>query len=191
MTRPASVLAQARESTLVMLDMQTRSVAALPRVDTADVMRSAARLLRAAATLSIPVICTEHEEPSLGSLDSSVREALPSSAYHVRKRAFCAWNDDAFANAIDIAGRRQIVLCGLQAHVGVLQTAIRLLEHDYAVFVVEDGISSHDLALKSNALLRLRAASVQVVSCESLLHEWFEDSDATARDMLPTILHET
>lgn len=191
MTWPASALAQARDSTLVMLDMQTRSVATLPRADAAGVMRTAARLLRAAAALSIPLIYTEHDEPSHGNLDPRLRDTLPSSAYRVRKKAFCAWNDDAFANALDIAGRRQIVISGLQAHVGVLQTAVRLLEHDYAVFVVEDGVGSHDPALKTNALQRLHAESVHVVSCESLLHEWFEDSEPTARDTLLTILHET
>ena len=191
MTRPASGLAQANDSTLVMLDMQTRAIAALPPENAASVMHAADRLLRAAEVLSIPVVYTEHVDPSLGNLDPRILDVLPPSAYRVRKKAYCAWNDDAFANALEVAGRPQIVISGLQTHVGVLQTAIRLLEHDYAVFVVEDGVNSHDPALKTNALQRLHAASVNVVSCESLLHEWFEDSEPTARDTLHTILHET
>jgi len=57
--------------------------------------------------------------------------------------------------------------------------------------VVEDGVGSHAPALAANALQRMRASAVNVTSCESLLYEWLEGGDATAREKVLSILQET
>ena len=191
MTYPAAGLAQARNSTLVILDMQTRATATVGDEDCARVFRAASRALRTAELLSVPVIYTEHCAPPLGATDPRLVNVLPRSAYRVQKHTYCAWADDSFANAVEIAARSQIVICGLQAHIGVVQTAITMAEHGYPVFVVADGIGSHDPALAANALHRMRASAVNVISCESLLYEWLEGSDATTRDDVLAILQET
>jgi len=191
MTHPAAGLAQACDSTLVILDMQTRAAAALDDEDSTRLFRVVGTALRAAEILSVPVIYTEHCSPPLGATDPRVLNALPGSAYCVQKNVHCAWADDGFANAVEIAARRQVMICGLQAHTGVLQTAVRMAEHDYQVFVVEDGVGSHAPALAANALQRMRASAVNVTSCESLLYEWLEGGDATAREKVLSILQET
>lgn len=191
MTQQAKGLARAHDSTLVVLDMQTRAAAALQPPAFARVCETTARILRAAEVLAVPVIYTEHGAPSLGVTDPRIVNALPGSAYRVIKSMYCAWADDGFCNAVEIAARKQIILCGLQAHVGIVQTAIALAENNYRVFVVADGIGSHDPALTANAVERMRANTVTITSCESLLYEWTEGSDATSREHILSILHET
>ena len=190
MTQRANGLARAHDSTLVVLDMQTRAAAAMQRSDFAHVCAAAAKIVRAAEHLSVPIIYTEHRAPSLGVTDPRIANVLPQSAYRVTKSAYCAWFDDGFCNAVEIAARRQIVLCGLQAHIGIVQTAIAMAENDYQVFVVAEGIGSHDPALVTDATERMRANAVTVTSCESLLYEWLEGGDAASRDHVLSILQE-
>lgn len=191
MTQPASGLARAQDSTLVVLDMQTRAAAALRHADFAGVCRSVVRAVRAADILSVPIIYSEHDAASAGVTDPRIANVLPQSAFRVRKGTHCAWSDDGFANAVEIAARRQIVICGLQAHIGVMQTAIGMSGGDYQVFVVVDATGSHDPALAANAIERMRASGVTVTNCESLLYEWLEGGDATSREQLLSVLLET
>jgi len=191
MTRRTEGLACAADSTLVVLDMQTRVAATLERAEFDRVCGAAARILRAAEILAVPVIHTEHCEPSLGATDPRIVNVLPQSAYRVTKNAYCAWVDDEFCNAVEITARRQVILCGLQAHIGIVQTAIALAENDYRVFAIADAIGSHDPELTLNAVERMRANAITVTSCESLLYEWLETGKVESREQVLSILRET
>jgi nicotinamidase-related amidase len=191
MTQPAAGLAYVQDSTLIIVDMQTRAAGALQHSELAGVYRAITRTVRAAEILAVPIIYTEHCDPTLGTLDPRILNVLPESAFRVQKSTLCAWSDDGFANAVEIAARRQVVICGLQAHTGVVQTAVAMAEQDYRVFVVEDGTCSHDAALAANAIERMRASAVTVTSCESLLYEWLEGGDTASREHVLSILQET
>ena len=69
-----------------------------------------------------------------------------------------------------------MVLVGMEAHICVLQTAQDLLASGAEVFVVEDAICSRRLENYQNALDRLRACRINVVSAESVVFEWLGDS---------------
>lgn len=191
MTQPTTGLAHAQHSTLIILDMQARATAALPQAEVAMVCEHIATTLRIAEVAEVPVICTEHCSPSLGPLDPRVAATLPGSTFHVRKHSYCAWDDDEFANAVEIAGRRQIVICGVQAHIGVLQTAVAMAGQGYAVFVAGDGTCSHHATLAANAARRLVANAVTVASCESLLYEWLAGIEEAARTRALALLQQT
>ncbi|MDH3712337.1 MAG: isochorismatase family protein [Gammaproteobacteria bacterium] len=191
MTQPAVGLVQAQDSTLVILDMQTQAAAALQSSDFARVCRTVVTTVRAAEILSVPIIYSEHYAPAAGVTDPRVKQVLPESAFRVQKSTHCAWSDDGFANAVEIAARRQVVICGLQAHIGVMQTAIGMAGEDYQVFVVADGTSSHDPTLAAIAIERMRASAVTITSCESLLYEWLEGGDPASREHILSVLQES
>ena len=72
------------------------------------------------------------------------------------------------------SGRRQVVLCGMETHVCVLQTALVLKALGYAPFVVEDAVCSRHDQHWRNALARLAAAGAAVTNHESVLFEVLE-----------------
>ena len=72
--------------------------------------------------------------------------------------------------------RQQVVLAGMEAHICVLQTAQDLAATGAEVFVVEDAVCSRRLENYQNALERLRANRVHVVTAESVVFEWMGDS---------------
>ena len=73
-------------------------------------------------------------------------------------------------------GAKQAILCGIEAHICVLQTALRLLEEGYEVFVVEDATASRKPENHRAGLERIRQNGGQVVVVESVLFEWLKKS---------------
>ncbi|MDX1738340.1 MAG: isochorismatase family protein, partial [Alphaproteobacteria bacterium] len=68
--------------------------------------------------------------------------------------------------------RKQIVICGIEAHVCVLQTAIEFNKAGYQVYVVADAVSSRSVENVDLALRRMSYAGVNIVSVEMVLFEW-------------------
>jgi nicotinamidase-related amidase len=90
----------------------------------------------------------------------------------IHKTAFSCAREPMFADALAAAGRPQVVLCGMETHVCVLQTAIDLQEQGYAVHVVADAVGSRDPARRELGLARMRHAGCTIVDSEMVVFEW-------------------
>ena len=76
-----------------------------------------------------------------------------------------------------IEASKQIIICGIEAHVCVLQTAINF-SIDKEIYVVQDAISSRYEKDYLTALGRMdKYPNIQIVSCEMVLFEWLKKSD--------------
>jgi nicotinamidase-related amidase len=164
-------------SLLAVVDIQQRLGDAMPNKVLNRVLQNAALLVRSAGLMEIPVLCTEQYPEGLGVTHATVSAALPNGVTPIRKTAFSCVGADEFNSALLLTpARRQIILVGMEAHICVLQTALDLRAKGYDVFVVEDAICSRRLENYQNALERLRAHEVSVVSAESIVFEWLTDS---------------
>ena len=74
------------------------------------------------------------------------------------------------------ADRQQVVLCGTEAHVCVLQTVLDLRWQGKEVFLVADAVGSRKPADKDAALARMRSHGVEIVTREMVAFEWLHDS---------------
>jgi isochorismate hydrolase len=72
--------------------------------------------------------------------------------------------------------KTQFVLCGIEAHVCVLQTAVDLRAMGREVFVVNEATGSRRASDKTLALERLRAHGAEIVSREMVAFEWLHES---------------
>ncbi len=168
-------LLRADDSLLLILDMQTRPAAVCPpAVWTAARDRTIA-LVRAAGTLGLPVIATRHQADTLGDIEPEIARRLPARAERAGKTRFAATAEPHIEQALAMAGREQVVVCGMQAHVAVVQTAAGLAALGYRAFVVADAICATEPSQTEGALARLRAGGVSVLSAEAALAEWLRD----------------
>lgn len=165
-----------RQSLLVIVDLQTRLLAAMQPLAVAPMLDNTEKLLRAAALLHVPVLVTEQYPKGLGASDERVTAALPVQARRFEKTAFSACGCDGFKQALAASGCRQIVLTGQETHVCVLQTAFDLMRLGFQVCVVEDAVCSRSELHKANALRRMRKAGIGIVCYESVLFEWLRDA---------------
>ncbi|MFM1935716.1 MAG: hypothetical protein RI990_675 [Planctomycetota bacterium] len=169
-------------TTLLVIDVQERlmpTIAAAPRVEA-----NCAILAQAAGVLGIPVICSEQYVRGLGHTVPPVREALPPGALVVEKTRFSALTDEVRA-ALQSSGRPNVLICGVEAHVCVLQTALDLLGSGWRVFHATDAISSGQRDQVEPAFRRIEAAGAVPTGTLGAMYELVRDaSHPTFRHLL-------
>ncbi len=170
----------ADNATLVMVDYQPRVLPAI-RQGQKMVARSVT-LGRIAALLDVPVIGTEQSPDKLGENVPSIRRLCAET---LSKSRFDA---SETLRATALAERRQVVLCGCEAHVCVLQTALGLRRLGFEVFVVEDAVGARRTADKSAALARLQQAGVTVVTLEMAAFEWLGNAEHPCFRQVQTLI---
>ena len=168
-------LAEAKHSQLVVIDVQERLVAAMAEKPRQQTLHNISLLSQIANTLKIPITHTEQYPKGLGPTEEMVRAHLAETEA-IEKTCFSCFGAEGFITAVSLAQRQQIILCGMESHVCVLQTAIELQQAGYQVFVVEDGICARHKRHHKNALGRLRQAGIIVTNAESVVFEWLRDA---------------
>lgn len=165
------MLMRADAGVLVIVDIQSRLAAAVE--DAAAVIGRTRILLDAARELNVPVLVSEQYPQGLGGTDPRLG-ALPVTATVVPKLTFSCCRDAGFQGQLERLRRAQIVLCGMETHVCVLQTALDLRERGYDVFAVEDAVGSRRQSSKQLGLARMRDRGIDVVDSEMVVFEWAE-----------------
>jgi nicotinamidase-related amidase len=175
----------ARGSLLLVVDVQ----AGLARAVEASALRihRTRLLLEAARRLAVPVIVSEHYPEGLGHTDPRL-EPLLGEAVILGKRAFSCWREPVLRTAIERAGRRQIVVCGMETHVCVQQTALDLNEAGFATAIAADAAGSRRAEDRSLALERMRAHGIDIVTSEMVVFEWLERGEGEVfKALIPLI----
>jgi isochorismate hydrolase len=170
-------LCNADNSCLVVIDIQTRLISAMPIKVLARLKRNIDILLRSAKTLSIPVLYTEQYPKGLGPTEPEIVELLPENTLKFEKTCFSCTGAEEFLQQLKKSGRKQVILVGTEAHVCVLQTAMLLVEQGYQVFVVADGVCSRNRENYEASLNRMSRAGVAICNAESVLFEWLRDAN--------------
>ncbi len=137
-----------------------------------------ARLLRAFQVLSLPVFVTEQYPKGLGPTITALRELVPDLRPYEKLHFSCCAVWPLMRDLQDL-GRFQVVLCGIEAHVCILQTAMDLLHSGYQVHVPADAVSSRRELDWQIALDRMRRSGVVVTTTEAALFELLEVAGTT------------
>lgn len=127
-------------------------------------------LLRGLKALEIPMVMTQQYTKGIGMTIPSVREAAGSDDYF-DKLTFSCFEDEAIHDKVESLGRKKVLICGIEAHICVLQTCIDLKAAGYTPVLVADCISSRRLSDKEIALLRAQAEGILITTSESVLFE--------------------
>jgi nicotinamidase-related amidase len=171
-----------RTSLLLLVDLQGKLHPAIE--GGAAVMREALRLTQLAKLFDIPVWATEHCPDRIGPLLPELA-ALSDNTFH--KTSFDACRTPTFRDALP-AGRTDIVICGYEAHVCVMQTALGLLGLGRRVWAVRDAMGSRRAANRDAALARLARAGAEIITTEMAGFEWAEDAaDPRWRSLLALV----
>jgi len=120
--------------------------------------------------LEIPLLITEQYTKGLGFTILPLKMALGDYSA-IEKIAFSCCDEPDFSKVLIQTGRKNIILCGIETHVCVLQTAMDLLQAGYQPVVIEDCVSSRKLSDKNTAIERMRKEGAIISSLESILFE--------------------
>lgn len=166
---PEVARVRASESVLVVVDVQDKLLAAMPRA--AELVRSVAFLLDVAALLEVPVRATEQYPKGLGPTTAEVAKRLTTPA--VEKTAFSCCGADGFVASLQ---RRTVVLVGMEAHVCVVQTALDLLDDGFRVVLPVDAVASRFDLDADTGLRRLERVGAILTTAEAVAFEWMQDA---------------
>lgn len=159
------------DSCLVVVDVQERLAPAIAH--SSAVQETIKKLLRAAGELSVPCVFTEQYPKGLGPTLEPVRQSATDASV-VSKMTFSAARETAFMERLEAVQCRQLLICGMETHVCVLQTALDLRARGYEVYLAADACGSRDPMQKELGLTRMRQEGIRLVTAEMVLFEWLE-----------------
>ena len=173
----------AADSILVVVDMQERLLPAIHEPE--RVISNTRQMLRAAKALVLPVVMTTQYVKGLGPTQAEVAELGPELA-PFDKLTFSCFGSSAFRQALAATSRHSLLLCGVEAHICVLQTGLDALAAGYQVHVVVDATSSRSARNADLGCRRLGLSGAILSSTEMAIYELLGASGTPAfRALLP------
>jgi nicotinamidase-related amidase len=170
---------EAEQCALVVVDIQEKLLP--PIFQKEQLLRNAKLLIRAAGVLKIPAIMSTQYAKGLGDTVAEIASLLPETEA-IDKDQFSCFGSDAFCTLLKrLPGKRNtLLLCGMESHICVMQTALAALREGYLVHVASDAVSSRTEWNWKAGLERMRAAGAVISSTEMMIYELMRSSSSPA-----------
>lgn len=184
------------KAVLAVIDVQERILPVMADADA--VVEGIRRLIVGFRILRAPILVTEQYARGIGATDPRVIEALsgpdplaaaaakgadtpdedPPAGYDpMDKLSFSCALHTPFMDRLRALGRREVVICGVESHVCVLQTALHLVQMGFEVHLAADAVSSRNPFHKETALRRMAQEGVKITNLETAVFEMLETCD--------------
>jgi nicotinamidase-related amidase len=170
---------------LIVVDIQEKLLPPIWQKE--QFIRNTQLLIRLAGLLKIPAIVTTQYAKGLGTVVPEIASLLPESQ-PIDKLNFSCFGSDVFCSLLKrLPGQRTtILLCGMETHICVMQTALAALREGYLVHVAADAVSSRAESNWRIGLDRMRSAGAVISSAEMMMYELLRSSGAPAfKELLP------
>ena len=175
----------AEQCALIVVDIQEKLLP--PIFQKEQLVKNSQLLIRLAGILKIPTLMTTQYARGLGPTVPEIASLLPETQ-PIDKQMFSCFGSDAFCSMLKrLPGNRNtVLLCGMESHICVTQTALGALREGYIVHVASDAVSSRTEWNWKIGLERMRAAGAVISSTEMAMYELLRSSGAPAfKELLP------
>jgi len=162
------------QAALVVVDMQETFRKAIPAFP--EIVSRIAQMIRGCRILNVPVIVTEQYPKGLGRTAEEIIFSLPDDFEFVEKTAFSSCGAQLFTEKLENAKAKQILVCGIETHICINQTAHDLLQNGYQVHLLTDCVGSRFEHDKLAAIQKLTTNGAFPSSLEMALFELLRDS---------------
>jgi nicotinamidase-related amidase len=176
---------QADQCALVVIDIQEKLLP--PIFHKEELVRNSQLLIRAAGILKIPTLMSTQYSKGLGGTVPEIASLLPGIET-IDKTMFSCFGSDVFCRVLKrLPGlRATLLLCGMESHICVAQTALAALREGFVVHVASDAVSSRTEWNWKIGLERMRAAGAVISSTEMIIYELMRASSSAAfKELLP------
>jgi len=155
---------------LLVVDIQEKLLPSIHQRE--EVVRNSQLLIRLAGILEIPIVLTTQYERGLGPTVPELAELL-TGVEPIDKTSFGCFGSDAFCSHLrQLPGRRNTtLLCGIESHICVTQTALGALQNGYMVHIASDAVGSRTEANYRIGLKRMEEAGAVLSSTEMMMYE--------------------
>ena len=165
---------RAEASCLVVVDIQPKLLAVMRNPE--RLMDRTTRLLRGARLLGVPILFLEQNPEGLGETVMDLRK-WAMEAPVLAKQTFGAAGTPSILGLLERKSWQHIVICGIETHVCVAQTAMGLMENGLDPVIALDATTTRNAEDAELALFRFQQEGVRLTGTEALLFEWMERAD--------------
>jgi len=176
---------EADQCALIVVDIQEKLLA--PIFERERLIKNSQLLIRLAGILKIPTLMTTQYAKGLGDTTPDIASLLPD-VQPIDKQMFSCFGSEVFCASLKrLPGNRNtVLLCGMEAHICVTQTALGALREGYLVHVASDAVSSRAEWNWKIGLQRMRDAGAVISSTEMMMYELLRSSGEPAfKQILP------
>jgi nicotinamidase-related amidase len=170
---------------LIVVDIQEKLLP--PIFQKEQLIKNSQLLIRLAGILKLPALMTTQYAKGLGNTVPEIASLLPETQA-IDKEMFSCFGSDVFCSLLKrLPGNRNtVLLCGMESHICVTQTALGALREGYIVHIASDAVSSRTEWNWKIGLERMRAAGAVISSTEMIIYELLRSSGAPAfPELLP------
>ncbi len=177
----------ASQCALIVVDIQEKLLP--PIVQKEQLLKNSQLLIRLAGILKIPTLMSTQYAKGLGETVPEIASLLPD-VRAIDKQAFSCFGSDVFCSMLKrLPGNRNtVLLCGMESHICVMQTALGALRDGYLVHVASDAVGSRTEWNWKIGLERMRDAGAIISSTEMMVYELMRSSGTPEfKELLPYI----
>ena len=165
---------QLKSSALCIIDMQEAFRSKI--AEFTDLSLRIAMMCEAAKLLHLPALVTEQYPKGLGHTAAEIKSALLPETVIVEKTTFSSCGVQPFREQLESTKARQIIVCGIEAHICVNQTVHDLLADNYQVHLLVDCIGSRSADNRMAGLAKMQMSGAIPSSVELCLFELLRDA---------------
>jgi nicotinamidase-related amidase len=161
------------DSALLVVDVQEKLISLIE--DRRRIVWNIRRLLDAADALGVPIAGTEQYPERLSPTVPELKERIGHAPDKLCFSAcvcgdiFEQWKSD---------NRYRILICGIETHVCILQTALDLAAAGFEPYVAVDAVGARYRVDQETALRRMESAGVILTTTETAMFEWCRTAEA-------------
>lgn len=165
-----------KENTVgLVIDIQEKLLPAMAEQE--DLLHNCQILIQGLQELNVPLIVTQQYTKGLGETVEPIR-SLIKDFNPIEKKDFSCCDELVVVDQLKEKEAKNVIICGIESHVCVLQTAIDLKEAGFVPVVVLDCVSSRSFDNLDLAAERFRYEGIMMTSYESILFELTRSSAA-------------
>jgi nicotinamidase-related amidase len=164
----------AKKCCLVVVDVQEKLLRVMQNPE--QVVKNCRVLIQIAKALDIPILWCQQYPKALGLTVAPLTELLEGNS-PTDKLSFSCCGVSGFTERLEALDIEAAVLCGIESHVCVFQTAMDILHQGRKVHVIADAVSSRTEENRQIGLSRMAAADVIISSTEMFLFELLRSAE--------------
>lgn len=166
-------LLEQNNTLILIIDIQDKLVTAVKGNKLVD---NAVKLINTANLLNIPIILSEQYPKGLGTTVSEISLALTADTLKFEKTSFSLVKENGFLEKLKSYNKKQIIICGIEAHICVYQTAVELINEGFDVVLAKDICASRNDYEYNMGIELMKAAGAKISCLEIILFELLRGS---------------
>ena len=163
---------ESNNTALLLIDIQERLVNAIP--NSKGLVNNVRKIVDSCSLLGVSIHITEQNPEKLGETVSSVLPKLEYIKY--TKSSFSCIECLELIKKLKKDNIENILICGLESHICVLQSSLDLIRSGFNVYVIADSIKSRGSYDHEISIARLRDSGAIISTTETTIFELCQSS---------------